>query len=154
MFGAGLPKETSLYRPALSEEGDGSDMAEKILQIVTNNPDIYWSPEMPYGVVFTEGSPLDVLDKTEELLQHGWSLISTPLPPNVPIMRGPYRSLVIEESETKYHKDGIIAIEKARDRYLIERQKNCAEPQKDFAVIDRQMLQRTLRDLSILKSIS
>ncbi|NLD06069.1 MAG: hypothetical protein GX672_09345 [Synergistaceae bacterium] len=129
-------------------------MAEKILQIVTNNPDIYWSPEMPYGVVFTEGSPLDVLDKTEELLQHGWSLISTPLPPNVPIMRGPYRSLVIEESETKYHKDGIIAIEKARDRYLIERQKNCAEPQKDFAVIDRQMLQRTLRDLSILKSIS
>lgn len=129
-------------------------MAEKILQIVTNNPDIYWSPEMPYGVIFTEGSPLDVLDKTEELLQHGWNLVSTPLPPNVPIMRGPYRSLVIEESETKYHKDGIIAIEKARKRYLIERQKNCAEPQKDFAVIDRQMLQRTLRDLSILKSIS
>ncbi len=77
-------------------------MAEKILQIVTNNPDIYWSPEMPYGVVFTEGSPLDVLDKTEELLQHGWRLLSAPLPPNVPIMRGPYRSLVIEESESKY----------------------------------------------------
>ncbi|MBP8684045.1 MAG: GrdX family protein [Synergistaceae bacterium] len=129
-------------------------MAGKILQIVTNNPDIYWSPEMPYGVVFTEGSPLDVLDKTEELLQHGWRLLSAPLPPNVPIMRGPYRSLVIEESESKYDKDGIIAIEKARDRYLIERQKNCAEPQEDFALIDRQMLQRALRDISILNSIS
>ena len=129
-------------------------MAGKILQIVTNNPDIYWSPEMPYGVVFTEGSPLDVLDKTEELLQHGWRLLSAPLPPNVPIMRGPYRALVIEESESKYDKDGIIAIEKARDRYLIERQKNCAEPQEDFALIDRQMLQRALRDISILNSIS
>ena len=129
-------------------------MAGKILQIVTNNPDIYWSPEMPYGVVFTEGSPLDVLDMTEELLQHGWRLLSAPLPPNVPIMRGPYRSLVIEESESNYDKDGILAIEKARDRYLIERQKNCAEPQEDFALIDRQMLQRALRDISILNSIS
>ena len=129
-------------------------MAENILQIVTNNPDIYWSPEMPYGVVFTEGSPLDVLDKTEELLQLGWRLISAPLPPNVPIMRGPYRSLLIEESELKYDKDGIIAIEKARQRYLIERQKNCAEPHKDFALIDRQMLQRALRDISILNNIS
>ena len=129
-------------------------MAEKILQIVTNNPEIYWSPEMPYGVVSTEGDPINVLDRTEELLQHGWRLVSAPLPPNVPIMRGPYRSIVIEESERQYDKDGIIAIEKARDRYLIERQKNCAEPQEDFALIDRQMLQRALRDISILDSIS
>ena len=129
-------------------------MAEKILQIVTNNPDIYWSPEMPYGVVFTEGTPLDVLDKAEELIQHGWRLLSTPLPPNVPIMRGPYRSLVIEESDTQYDKEGIIAIEKARDRYLIEREISCAKPQKDFALIDRQMLQRTLRDISLLDTIS
>ncbi len=129
-------------------------MAEKILQIVTNNPEIYWSPEMPYGVILTEGDPIDVLNKTEELLQHGWRLISAPLPPNVPIMRGPYRSIVIEESDKQYDKDGILTIEKARDRYMMEREKNCAEPQEDFAVVDRQMLQRALRDLSILKSIS
>lgn len=129
-------------------------MAEKILQIVTNNPEIYWSPEMPYGVISTEGDPIDVLDRTEELLQHGWRLLSAPLPPNVPIMRGPYRSLVIEESERQYDKDGIIAVEKARERYLIEREKNCSEPQEDFVLIDRQMLQRALRDISILDSIS
>ena len=109
---------------------------------------------MPYGVVFTEGDPIDVLDRTEELLQNGWRLLSAPLPPNVPIMRGPYRSIVIEESESKYDKEGIIAVEKARDRYLIERQKNCAEPQEDFALIDRNMLQRALRDISILNGIS
>ena len=90
-------------------------MAEKILQIVTNNPEIYWSPEMPYGVVSVEGDPIDVLDRTEELLQHGWRLLSAPLPPNVPIMRGPYRSLVIEESDRQYGKEGMIAIEGERE---------------------------------------
>ncbi|HPX03018.1 MAG TPA: GrdX family protein [Synergistaceae bacterium] len=129
-------------------------MAEKILQIVTNNPEIYWSPEMPYGVVSVEGDPIDVLDRTEELLQHGWRLLSAPLPPNVPIMRGPYRSLVIEESDRQYDKEGMIAIEKARERYLIERKRNCQEPQEDFALIDRQMLQRALRDISISYSSS
>ena len=129
-------------------------MAEKILQIVTNNPEIYWSPEMPYGVISTEGDPIDVLDRTEELLQHGWRLLSAPLPPNVPIMRGPYRSLVIEESERQYDKDGIIAVEKARERYLIARDRTCSEPQEDFALIDRQMLQRAIRDIPIRDSIS
>jgi hypothetical protein len=129
-------------------------MAEKILQIVTNNPEIYWSPEMPYGVVSVEGDPIDVLDRTEELLQHGWRLLSAPLPPNVPILRGPYRSLVIEESDRQYDKEGMIAIEKARERYLIERKRNCQEPQEDFALIDRQMLQRALRDISISYSSS
>ena len=129
-------------------------MAEKILQIVTNNPEIYCSPEMPYGVVSVEGDPIDVLDRTEELLQHGWRLLSAPLPPNVPIMRGPYRSLVIEESDRQYDKEGMIAIEKARERYLIERKRNCQEPQEDFALIDRQMLQRALRDISISYSSS
>ena len=129
-------------------------MAEKILQIVTNNPEIYWSPEMPYGVVSVEGDPIDVLDRTEELLQHGWRLLSAPLPPNVPIMRGPYRSLVIEESDRQNDKEGMIAIEKARERYLIERKRNCQEPQEDFALIDRQMLQRALRDISISYSSS
>ena len=129
-------------------------MAEKILQIVTNNPEIYLSPEMPYGVVSVEGDPIDVLDRTEELLQHGWRLLSAPLPPNVPIMRGPYRSLVIEESDRQYDKEGMIAIEKARERYLIERKRNCQEPQEDFALIDRQMLQRALMDISISYSSS
>lgn len=127
-------------------------MADKILQIVTNNPEVYWSPEMPYGVVFAKGSPLEVLERTEELLQSHWRLMSAPLPPNVPIMRGPYRSLVVEESERQYDSAGILAIDKARTRYKIERTNKCAENGEDFAVIDRHMLQRALRDIVILRT--
>ncbi len=129
-------------------------MSAKILQIVTNNPEVHRCPDMPYGVVFAEGDPMGVLDKTEELLQDGWRLVSAPLPPNVPIMRGPYRSLVIEESEDRYDCRGILSLAKARERYLMERQVNCSEPGKDFALIDRQMLLRALRDFAILNGIS
>jgi len=123
-------------------------MPDKILQIVTNNPDIYWSPEMPFGIIRVDGSPIDVLYKTEELLQHNWRLLSAPLPPNVPVMRGPYRSIVIEDSEKQYDPAGLIALDKARGRYEIERRGSCASMEKDFAVIDRQMLLRTLRDIA------
>ncbi len=105
---------------------------------------------MPYSVVCVDGSPIDVLNKTEELLQHNWRLLSAPLPPNIPIMRGPYRSLVIEGSEKQYDSAGLIALEKAKKRYDIERTRNCMEPGKDFAVIDLHMLQRALRDIAIL----
>lgn len=125
-------------------------LSAAVMQIVTNNPDICWSPDMPYGVVHVEGSPIDVLDRTEELLQENWKLRSAPLPPNLPLMRGPYRSLVIEESEKQYDSVGIIAIEKARTRYVMERQKFCHPEGPDFAAIDRTMLQRTLRDISLL----
>ena len=129
-------------------------MSGKILQIVTNNPEIYWSPDTPYGIVFVEGSPIDVLDRAEELIQCGWRLISAPLPPNGPIMRAPYRSLLIEESESRYDRDGILSLAKARERYLMERQRKCSEPGEDFALIDRQMLLRALRDFAILNGVS
>jgi len=122
------------------------------MQIVTNNPNIQNTPETLCGVVMVEGSPLDVLDKTEELLQQSWRLRSTPLPPNVPIMRGPYRSLVIERADKQYDVTGIQAIEKARDRYEIERRRGCPGKAEDFAAIDETMLQRTLRDISLLKT--
>lgn len=126
--------------------------AANSMQIVTNNPNILNTPETNCCVVMVEGSPLDVLDRTEELLQQSWKLRSTPLPPNVPIMRGPYRSLVIERSDRQYDAAGIMAIEKARARYVIERRRGCPGKAEDFAVIDETMLQRTLRDISLLKT--
>lgn len=127
-------------------------MKDKILKIVTNNPHVSQGISKPNEVLFLEGSPFDVLDKTEELLQQGWKLRSAPLPPNVPIMRGPYRSLAIETSDSQYDAAGLIAIDKARKRYEIERTQNCMGPGDDFAVIDKEMLERTLRDISILNS--
>ncbi|MCQ4762928.1 GrdX family protein [Cloacibacillus evryensis] len=128
-------------------------MATKELRIVTNNGWIEKGPAVPHEIIPVDGTPLEVLDKAEELLQQGWKLVSAPLPPNVPIMRGPYRSLVIEKNDRQYDKDGLIAIDKARERYRMERENhNLPEPGEDFGVIDRQMLQRMLRDTMLIEA--
>ncbi|MFR5880338.1 MAG: hypothetical protein ACLUEQ_05795 [Cloacibacillus evryensis] len=68
-------------------------------------------------------------------------------------MRDPYRSLVIEKNDRQYDKDGLIAIDKARERYRMERENhNLPEPGEDFGVIDRQMLQRMLRDTMLIEA--
>ena len=127
----------------------GTFMPEKKMKIVTNNPAISTNEDMPHDIIFVEGSPVDVLDKTEELVQQHWSLLSTPLPPNIPIMRGPYRSLVIKEADEQYDTKGLLALDKARTRYVMEREFRTMDPNADFGEIDRTMLYRTLRDISL-----
>lgn len=129
----------------------GCKMSDKEMRIITNNPWIEKGAAVPHDIVMAEGTPIDTLDKTEEYLQNGWKLVSTPLPPNIPIMRGPYRSLVVEKNDRQYDKDGLIALEKARERYIFERKDHILpEPSEDFGIIDRQMLQRTLRDAMLI----
>ena len=124
-------------------------MPEKKMKVVTNNPAILTNKDMPHDIIFVEGSPVDVLDKAEELIQQHWSLLSTPLPPNIPIMRGPYRSLVIKEADEQYDTKGLLALDKARTRYVMEREFRTMHPNADFGEIDRTMLYRTLRDISL-----
>ena len=127
-------------------------MSEKEFRIITNNPWIQKGAAVPHEIELIEGTPVDTLIKTEETLQNGWKLVSTPLPPNVPIMRGPYRSLVIQKNDRQYDKDGLIALEKAKERYIFERKDhNLPKPSEDFGIIDRQMLQRTLRDAMLIE---
>ena len=122
-------------------------------RIVTNNEWIKDDASLPQDIVFADGTPIDVLDKAEELLQQGWKLVSAPLPPNVPIMRGPYRSLVLEKNDRLYDRDGILEIEKARTRYSFEQKdRKPPRPSKDFGVIDREMLIRMLRDAALVKA--
>ncbi|HCL79959.1 MAG TPA: hypothetical protein DIC53_08345, partial [Synergistaceae bacterium] len=68
-------------------------------EVVTNNPEvqaILGADETVASVRYVPGTPLDVLDAAELRLQQGYRLVSAPLPPNIPLMRAPYRSLVLE----------------------------------------------------------
>ena len=47
-------------------------MPEKKMKVVTNNPAILTNKDMPHDIIFVEGSPVDVLDKAEELIQQHW----------------------------------------------------------------------------------
>jgi hypothetical protein len=101
-----------------------------------------------------EGAFSDVLDRAEELLQNGRRLVSAPLPPNVPLMRAPFRSILVEKnSPQKYDVKGLDTLAKARERVFAQRE-NAASFSKtgakeDFAAIDREMLLRAFRDVGL-----
>ena len=125
-------------------------------EIVTNNPRLTADFAASHGVVFihgVEGSPLDVVDRAEELLQQGRELISAPLPPNIPLMRAPYRSLLLALSEKRYDAQGLLSLAKARERLTTQREIDADDPSQglsgrgeDFALIDEDLLCRALRD--------
>ena len=123
-----------------------------VFEIVTNNPRLTADFAVSHGVASVhrvEGSPLDVLDRTEALLQEGRTLVSAPLPPNVPLMRAPYRSLLLAQSARRYDAAGLLSIGKARERLTTQRAiDEDAGPgrSEDFALIDEDLLCRALRD--------
>ena len=90
-----------------------------------------------------------MLDKVEALLQSGYRLVSAPLPPNIPLMRAPYRSLLVEKADKCYDTHGLISVEKARERLITQRaidESFLPGTEDDFALIDTNLLLRTLRD--------
>jgi hypothetical protein len=99
------------------------------------------------ATVRTGGTPLDVLDMAEAMLQDGWKLVSAPLPPNIPMMRAPYRSLLLERNKRRYDSAGILSIAAARERFTAQRTgKKVSAASEDFAAIDVTFLERALRD--------
>ena len=121
------------------------------LCIITNNPQV----ASDSGVHRVEGSPLDVLDAVEKLLQSGYALLSAPLPPNIPLMRAPYRSMLMEKSTRRYDVEGLRSVAAARERYETQRAIKVSDlvMGEDFAAIDVTLLQRTLRDHELEKAL-
>jgi hypothetical protein len=125
---------------------------ERTLCVVTNNPEAEkLCDTRGIAVCKIDGTPFDVLDKAEALLQNGWKLVSAPLPPNVPMMRAPYRSLLFEQNERRYDSAGIFSIAAARERFTVQRaNKEESTAMGDFAAVDVTFLERALRDLALL----
>ena len=129
------------------------------LTVVTNNRSIrdhLCNGEYDFTEETVEGTPIDVLVRTLLFLQSGHRLISTPLPPNIPLMRSPHRSLLLEASASKYDIEGIEAVEKARKTMVRQRSIICDDDRQshkaaDFARIDAELLARTFRDYFIIK---
>ena len=127
----------------------------EILEVVSNNPRMSEESAALQGIARihdVEGTPLDVMDRAEKLLQDGYMLVSAPLPPNIPLMRAPYRSLLLKKAPRKYDAEGLKALFKARERIAVQRSidQSCLPgTEGDFASIDEELLLRALRDYEL-----
>lgn len=117
------------------------------LLLLTNNPLLLEEPgNTPVRPVPDRGLPA-VLRVALELVQSGYRLVSTPLPPNVPLIRAPYRSLLLERHNCQYDAQGIMALEKAGQTAAALGTATYGEgPARDSAFIDREILRRTFRE--------
>lgn len=120
---------------------------------VTNNPLVISGKDLPVEVAAAEGDALAVLAAAENLLTRGYSLVSAPLPPNVPMMRCRWRSLLLRASEGGTDVEGLRMIGRARERLTLQARTPGGLASDDYAALDREYLERGLRDLSILEGL-
>ena len=121
------------------------------LLLLTNNPLVLDQPgDTPVQTVEEPGLAA-VLRTALDLVQSGYRLISTPLPPNVPLIRAPYRSLLLRRHERQYDVQSIMALEKAGRTAAKLGASNYEERSAlDSAFIDREILRRTFREAGLL----
>ncbi|MGC9372214.1 MAG: GrdX family protein [Thermovirgaceae bacterium] len=114
---------------------------------LTNNPLVM--DAFPERTEYHETAPRFLLEKGMEYVLAGWRLVLAPLPPNVALIKSPYRTLVIKrgKSENVSAKDVMLlekAIQKTSDlgtREVSGKNKSLCE---DYAFMDLDQLRNAL----------
>ena len=118
--------------------------------IVSNNSGIV-SGEATFDSRFTvravEGGVEAIYATLEEMLQSGYTLITSPLPPNVPLIRSPVRSVIVEKARRQYDAPGLVVLEKARERTSVLGNIDCERTRSDLEMIDLDQLRRAILQL-------
>jgi hypothetical protein len=89
-----------------------------------------------------------------EHLQNGYALVSSPLPANVPLIRSPVRSVILEKAQRKYDAQGLIILEKAKERSAVLGVVDDPRTRVDLEFIDRDQLLRAIAQLAELTRYS
>ena len=121
------------------------------LKIVSNNSLV---KEKFDCVEFVEGSYIDVLTTTRELIHKGCSLISHPLPASIRMVFSSIRSIVIED-ENSFDENSVLIIEEAIDKYnLTMKNRNIDfKNVKDYEFVDLMLVESALEEYKALSKL-
>ncbi len=89
-------------------------------------------------------------DTVSEHLQNGYTLVSSPLPANVPLIRSPVRSVILGKAARRYDAQGLLTLEKARDRTGVLGVVDDERTRADLEFIDKDQLARAVAQLKDL----
>lgn len=126
-----------------------SESSEKML-IVTNNPGL----PAGNGIEIEQVETLrEVLEKTRDLVQQGYRLLTHPLAGSLKPWQNPYRSIVLAEGENLDYRS-LEILENALERYRSFARKNGDRERdsmseglkEDFSTIDRELIEELLID--------
>lgn len=118
--------------------------------VLSNNPAL---EEQISGIPVrqVEGGLEQIYEAIEDALQHGFELVSSPIPPNVPLIRSPYRSVILREMDRKYDVQGILVLEKARERSLALGTRTEERIMEDLRFLNKDHILRAIAELRELE---
>lgn len=117
--------------------------------ILSNNPSL-GDNVSGIQVRHVAGGIEEIYNAISHALQDGYELVSSPLPPNVPLIRSPFRSVILRQITRRYDAAGILVLEKARERTKVLGVKNEGRILKDLEFIDRDHLLRAIAQMKEL----
>lgn len=122
--------------------------------IITNNPDLAKFYGTEHDIHLMDAAPVDaVYDAIESALQDHFTLVTMPLPANVPTIRSPIRSVVLEKSTKRVHGEGLVYLSAARERSHMLAQGPGHRPvdTPDLRMIDLDQIKRAFMQIAELK---
>ena len=122
----------------------------KTYTIVTNNALLFDCSDHQFRIERAGNELAAVYEKVSEMLQNGFRLISSPLPANVPLIRSPIRSIILQKVDKKYDTHGLIALEKAKERTETLGVNTDLSVLEDLRTIDRDQLSKAKKQLNML----
>ena len=123
-----------------------------VYTIVTNNAALLAENGHLFALRPVAGGLETIYETLSEMLQNGYRLISSPLPANVPLIRSPVRSIIVEKSENRFDVQGLLALERARERTSVLGVNDDARVRNDLEVIDRDQLFRAMAQLEEIRN--
>ncbi len=118
--------------------------------IVTNNPLVR---DQFDKAIYLEGSYMDILIKTRDLVHGGHKLINHPLGASIRMMFSPYRSILMGEKTDTHNQYFIETIESSIENYKkhMEVREPDTKNSNDYALIDRELLLSAIKEDESLK---
>lgn len=114
--------------------------------ILSNNSSL-GPEEHGLAVKHVPGGVETMYDAISEHLQSGYALVSSPLPANVPLIRSPVRSVILRKSDRRYDAQGLLTLEKARNRTDVLGIADDPRTRADLEFIDKDQLARAVAQL-------
>lgn len=113
--------------------------------LVTNNDRL---EEYTDKKIFINGSSLDVLLETRNLIHKGYKLISSPIGASIRIMMSPIRTIVLESQPTALDEKSLQIIESAIEKHILitaNRGEDITN-EEDYKIIDLELLSTALKE--------
>lgn len=117
--------------------------------IISNNKLVKENLSTDFGVIFVDGTLLEIMERARDLVHQGYILLTHPLSGSIKPNQTPYKSIALEKRIGKVDFDSLVILEDSisRTKSLLKNKPTPDWPEKyleDFRIIDYDLIKNAL----------